>query len=443
MRVLVVSSEPVAARMAGPAIRSYELARALARRFDVTLAAPAPPPGETVPIEAPLTYLPAGLADYHTLARAIAAHDVVVAQQLPPRLLSRIWRLPTRLAVDLYNPTVVEVLPASASRPPAAAGRQRRVAVEAAAAHLAAADLVLCASERQRDLWLGGMGLRGLLAGGAPVAVVPFGTPTARPAAEAGGGPIRREWPAIGADDRVLLWGGGIWDWLDAPTAIRATGLLRDRSPAVHLVFPGVRRPAMAERDRHRAAADAVALATSLGLEGRRVHFGSGWVPYAERGAWLLDADIGVSAHPAGLEAHFAFRTRVLDYLWAGLPVVATAGDALAARVAAAGAGREVPAGDAEAFAAACVALLDAPADAKAAASTLGAGLAWDRVVEPLVDWIEHGPKLAATRARRRAVQAATLAQYGPIVRETLTTDGPAHLVRKLGANLGRAVRRR
>ena len=42
------------------------------------------------------------------------------------------------------------------------------------------------------------------------------------------------------------------------------------------------------------------------------------------------EADLGVSAHRDHLEARYAHRTRLLDYLWAGLPVVATRGDALA-----------------------------------------------------------------------------------------------------------------
>ena len=54
------------------------------------------------------------------------------------------------------------------------------------------------------------------------------------------------------------------------------------------------------------------------------VFFNDGWVPYAERGAWLAEADIGVSAHFDDIETRFAFRTRLLDYLWAGLPIVTT-----------------------------------------------------------------------------------------------------------------------
>ena len=37
---------------------------------------------------------------------------------------------------------------------------------------------------------------------------------------------------------------------------------------------------------------------------------------------YLLDADLAVSAHFDDIETRFAFRTRLLDCLWAGLPVV-------------------------------------------------------------------------------------------------------------------------
>ncbi len=39
----------------------------------------------------------------------------------------------------------------------------------------------------------------------------------------------------------------------------------------------------------------------------RSVIFLEQWVPYAERGAYLAEADVGVSAHLAGVETHFAF----------------------------------------------------------------------------------------------------------------------------------------
>ncbi|MGZ8649697.1 MAG: glycosyltransferase, partial [Solirubrobacteraceae bacterium] len=104
--VLVLSSEPAAERMAGPAVRAVELARALCAEHDVTLAAPAPSraPDDRIRL------IEAGFEDFDTLLAAARAHDVVVAQELPPTLLGRLARLSTRLVLDLYNPIVMEVL---------------------------------------------------------------------------------------------------------------------------------------------------------------------------------------------------------------------------------------------------------------------------------------------------------------------------------------------
>jgi len=429
--------------MAGPAIRALELARALTARCEVTLAAP----GRT-PVDG-LARIDAGLSDYDLLLDAARAHDVVVAQLLPPRLLTRVARSPVRLAIDFYNPTVIEVLEGTRSRPSASRNRLRATVRAAATAHLAAADFIACASERQRDLWLGAMALRGLLdpepeasepALRSRIDVVPFGIPEQPPQSTAGGGAVLRDRLGIPADHRVLVWGGGIWDWLDAPTAIRATALLPDD---VHLVFLGAQRPAMAERDVHRAGAAAVELARELGLEGTRVHFNEGWVPYAERGAWLRGADLGVSAHPDHLETRFAFRTRILDYLWAGLPVVTTRGDELGDRVGREGLGRAVASGDPDAFAAACRDLLADPEPARARVRAVAPELSWRRAVGPLERFCRSGTVRPGTIARDRALRRATLAQYSPIAREALATDGAPFLVRKLGRNLGRAIRRR
>jgi glycosyltransferase involved in cell wall biosynthesis len=420
--------------MAGPAIRAYELARALAGEAEVTLAAPAP----SEVLDERFALLEAGLAEYDALLAAVRAHDVVVAQLLPPRLLARVWREPARLVVDLYNPTVVEAIEATRGKPAASRARLNRIVGRAAAAHLAAADLTLCASERQRDLWLGVLAGRELLEPDSleRFAVVPFGVRSEPPRrAEA---PVMRG-TLVPEDARILLWGGGIWDWLDAPTAIRAAARLPDD---VHLVFQGVKRPALLERDEHAAGARAIALARELGLEGSRVHFNHDWVPYEQRGAWLLEADLGVSAHPAHLETRFAYRTRIADYLWAGLPVVTSAGDVLGDLVATRGLGRAVPPGDDVAFAQACADLLADPSAARAAVAAAAEELRWDRVVRPLLDFCLSGTKRTQNRHRARTIRNATIGQYAPIAMETLTTDGPATLTRKLATNARRVVRR-
>ena len=109
-------------------------------------------------------------------------------------------------------------------------------------------------------------------------------------------------------------------------------------------------------------------------------------VPYDERGAWLRDASCAVSTHHDHLETRFAFRTRMLDFIWAGLPVVCTAGDALSELVERDGLGETVAPGDADGLAAALDRVLGTGRDAYAASfERTREELAWSRAAAPLV----------------------------------------------------------
>ena len=153
---------------------------------------------------------------------------MVVAQALPAQHLRHLARLQTRYVADLYNPLVVEVLEALAPDAPRARATVRQTALSVLA-QCAAADLIICASEKQRDLWLGGMAMAGLLDVDAYredptyrafVDVVPFGLPSTRRSRTVPG--CASAGPPSATDDRVLIWGGGIWRWLDPLTPIRA-----------------------------------------------------------------------------------------------------------------------------------------------------------------------------------------------------------------------------
>jgi len=432
--------------MAGPAIRAYELARALAGAgHAATLAAPAP----SAVSDPEVALLDAGFADFDRLLAAAREHDVLVAQELPAQLLRHVRRLPIRLVADLYNPRPMEVLEAVRDRSRAAQRRAQALARLTTLAMCAAADFIACASEKQRDLWLGGLALHGLIALDryradpslrSLIDVVPFGLPAEDPR-PAGAPVLKGAWPGIGPDDRVLLWGGGIWNWLDAVTCIDAVARLDRLDPPVHLVFQGLDRPGLEPVDAISGTPRALAHAEALGLLGKRVHVNHDWVPYAERGAWLLEADLGVSAHHDHLEARFSFRTRVLDYLWAGRPVVGTEGDALADLVEREGLGRTVPPEDPDAFAAACAALLEDRSAWDAAAGRIAAvrpRLTWAKAVAPLAAYCE---RLERREPRRARIAALTAAQYPPMIPETLERHGPAELARKARRLASRAVR--
>jgi len=447
-RVLVVCAEPIGPQVAGPAIRALELARVLASSHEVTIAAPAP--SQTG--DQRISLIEAGFADYDELSAAVAASDFVVAQSLPPRLLSKLPSLGTRLIADLYNPTVFEVLEAGRDKPTAARRRQQRTVTLASIAQLAAASFVICASEQQRDLWLGVMAAEGLVqiedysrdpTLRSVIDVVPFGLPTNPPAAPTSP-PIRSMFPSIAADDRIVLWGGGVWNWLDPETAIDAIGLIeqqRSGGPRTHLVMMGIGRPASEELDAMRAGQRMLGHLTRSGLEGEVVHVNRGWVDYDERGGWLLEADLGVSTHHDHLESRLAFRTRMLDYIWASLPIVATSGDTLSALIELEGLGLTVPPGDSEALAQAITALLDDPARLAAAELSL-------QQLAPRMTWQRSAAALGAICAGeiatgapdRAALRRTTLAQYPPLLAETHATHGVRGAGSRAWRNLRRAI---
>ena len=72
---------------------------------------------------------------------------------------------------------------------------------------------------------------------------------------------MRKSIPALGENDEIVLWNGGIWNWLDAPRAVRAFALLsrgaprRDSSSWAHPNNPAGCARARSARDRRRPRA--------------------------------------------------------------------------------------------------------------------------------------------------------------------------------------------
>jgi glycosyltransferase involved in cell wall biosynthesis len=275
------------------------------------------------------------------------------------------------------------------------------------------------------------------------VDVVPFGVPDRAP--ERGEPVLKGVWPGIAPGDRVLLWAGGVWRWLDPLTPIRAVERLRERGRPVHLVFLGTGRPSLDPANIPTTAEQATMFARERGLAGQCVHFNSGWVPYAERGAYLLEADLGVCAHHDHLEARFSFRTRVLDHFWAGLPSVVSGGDAIGDLVDRQGLGRAVAPDDDEAFAAACAELLDDAGAYAAAAERVrdaAASFRWSEVARPLVRFcVEHADR-PARRPARATLARATYGQYPAILADARDRGGLGEAVSRIPRHVARLLRR-
>jgi glycosyltransferase involved in cell wall biosynthesis len=388
-QVLLLSGEPLGREMLGSAIRTYELGRALAPHADVVLASP-DAGREAADLDLPVVSF--HRADPRPLHPHLQRADAVVCQPPWPHVAAALRRSGARLIFDLYDPEPFEALEFLADRPAPLRRLVSALTWDRISSALRSGQHLMCASEKQRDLWLGSLMAAGLLDAAtydrdptlrSLIDVVPFGVPDAPPAS--GGRGPRDALEGVGADDSVVLWNGGIWNWLDAPTAIRAAGLLSERRPDLRLVFMG----AATQGPARRATAEAQAVAAQLGLLDRIVFFHDQWVPYAERAGWLAQADCAVSTHVDHLETRFAFRTRLLDCFWSGLPVVCTQGDDLSARVEADDLGATVPEQDPEALAGALERVLDRGREAYAPAlAAAREEYAWSRVVAPLVGWV-------------------------------------------------------
>lgn len=406
-RVLLICNDAIGQNMAGPAIRYWEFARVLSHHFAVILAVPpfveqGPPPEASFPAKIKVCRQE---ADLYALARET---EVIVTVGTVLAVHPDLVKLNKPLVLDTYMPFLLERLelytePGSKPDSLLAYEQDRNVLNT----QLRIADFMICASDKQRDYWLGLLSALGRLN---PytyqddktfrrlIDVVPFGLPQkqARHTKQV----LKGVYKSIEPDDEVLIWNGGIWDWLDPFTLIRAIPLVRQRRSKVKLVFMGTRRP-NANIAMRTVIEQAIALSRELDLYDKSIFFNE-WVPYQERQNYLLEADLGVSLHLNHIESKFSFRTRFLDHLWTGLPLLATEGDVLGAELVKLDLGRTVKAGDVTAVAEAIIDMLRNNNDLRQRYQTRMADITtqyqWESVTQPLIDFCAN-PYFAPDKA--------------------------------------------
>lgn len=420
-RILVVTGEPLLERMAGPAIRAWEIAKILSPEHDVRLLSTA---GARVTSE--------DFEVVHASGRGLREQtdwaDVIIFQGFLLEGAPWLKKSSKILVADVYDPMHLEQLEQAKDLGPGGRAASIRETTRVLNEQLRRADFVLCASEKQRDFWLGQLAGQGRINSAvydedesldSLIAVVPFGI-SDKPAVQKRHA-IKGEVPGIGPDDKVIIWGGGVYNWFDPLTLVRAVDRLRRRHPDVRLYFMGLKHPNPGVPDM-RIAWELTQLADELGLTGSHVFFNKGWVPYAERADYLLDADLGVSTHFHHVETAFSFRTRILDYLWTSLPIVATDGDTFGALIKRYGLGATVPAEDVDALARALETYLyddDEAASARAHVQDFAHQYAWSTVLRPLVEFcrlprraadlnyvLEEPKEVARPFHRRRGLRA-------------------------------------
>lgn len=396
LHVLVVTDDVLTHAMAGAAIRAWNLAEILSAEHDVALVT------TSAHCERRSGYFTVEAADERRLQELEHWAHVIVTQGYSLSVIPALKTSGKIMVVDLYDPFHLEALELSKDQRrwtrEETIGQSVRVLNE----QILRGDFFMCASEEQRQFWLGHLSALGRLNAltlsrdstlRRLIDVVPFGLPPEPPRRSAPA--IKGIVPGISTDDRVVLWGGGIYNWFDPITLVRAAALMQERTPEVKFYFLGVKHPDPRSKQMS-VSLRARALAEELGLLGRQIFFNENWVEYDRRADYLLDADVGISLHLDHVETEFSFRTRILDYIWAGLPIVATDGDAFATIIADSGIGLIVPPEDPPAVVDALSRLCGdfaLSSRCRAATQDLRSKFAWPEVTKPLTSFCrDPGP---------------------------------------------------
>lgn len=353
--VVVHTPDVVGDRMAGPGIRAWHLAAELGKHFPTRLIARSE---GSAPRDVTLI-------EHNSPAAREALREASVLVGQPARRFRK-QRRAQRIVYDLFDPTVLELRELYGNAPSL---RQRiHLAAEwgRLTEGLGRADLLICAARKQRDFY------GRLQSNDAPWIEVPFGIDLVETRV--------CEKP----HDNIVVWGGGIWEWLDPATALDAVLRVNAEGIRAKLLFLGRARPNRNLIDRRRDDRFAELLARG----GEHVSANDEWVPYRERLSWLRAGKIAIMLHRRTAEAEYSIRTRLFDAIAAGTPVVASAGGFAADLVEREGLGIVVPPEDTGAAAEAIRRLLSDDEFHTTAVRNLERirpQFAWEVVTRPLV----------------------------------------------------------
>jgi glycosyltransferase involved in cell wall biosynthesis len=287
--VVVATPDIIGERMAGPGIRAWHLARELSRHVRTTLIAKTDASTDAIVIP----------KDTPQAEEAVEGADVLIGQ---PARGFRKRRRSQKLVMDLFDPLVLELRELYGNAP----SLRQRIHLAAEWSRLMFAlrqgDVLIAATPHQKKFY------DQLRSSDAPWLEIPFGVDLAE---------LR---PCKPPHDNLVIWGGGLWEWLDPRTAVDAVLQLNREGLRCNLLFLGGTRPNMHAIDRRRE--DRLAQLVASG--GPNVSTNGEWVPYRERLSWLRSGKIAIMLHRSTQEAEYAIRTRLFDAIAAAVPVVVT-----------------------------------------------------------------------------------------------------------------------
>ncbi len=415
-RLLMFTHESLGDKMAGPGIRAWELAKAVgAHGVPVLLATPFPSQrrAANVKICQYVWEVPSTLQQLIDRADAVMATGNVIARVV--NVLGGPIEKP--VIVDTYYlPEVEQIMRNLVKREfsfdPTPAFIQDMFV------YLRQGDYFTCALNNQYDYWLGALLATGRINESTlrenyniehMLGIVPFGIPDEAPEKQAGNR-MKGVVPGIGKDDKILYWGGGIWDWTDPFTYMEALKIVNEKRGDVRAVFGSLHHFSSKIVSEMRAAGRLVEWIERENWLGDKVFF-LDWVNYDQRAAYLLESDLGIFLAPNTLESRFAIRSRLIDHLWTALPGVLSKGDEMANVLASTGLAKLIEPHDVRGTADAILEFLECP-DLRARLDVeLGPYRkqnSWFAVVNPIVEFMRSPRRAPDSEYARSTIRYMT-----------------------------------
>ena len=189
-------------------------------------------------------------------------------------------------------------------------------------------DFFLCASSAQKDYYKGVLSAVGRINPATYnddlILIAPYGI--YREPAVQQNRPINAMIGANADKYKKILWFGGIYPWFDLRDLVDAVAKLNKTVPA-KLIIVGARNPFNSHPDFTRRYDELVEYIAKPELS--ELVLMQDWVPFDDRVDWYLDSDIVTVVNRLGEENKLAWRTRLVDFVWADLPIITNGGDPL------------------------------------------------------------------------------------------------------------------
>jgi len=335
-RILVISHDRVGKSMAGPGMRYHQIAIELSKKFAVSLATFNPAYLDGLD-EVPYKFFDIHVQQYQKI---FDKFDAIFALWLSPEMITYAKSKNIQLIFDMYAPGPVEEMVSKIFSGHIDSNDEYNYTalIEYQKSFFHSADFIVCSNPIQKDFWTGFAFASGAVSpaqyASFPVydriAELPMGINLDDLKFKTNVNPLLKRIPKLKESDFVVVWTGGIWDWFDATTPLKAMKKLVDGGTnIVKLVFLGTRHP-NSDVPEMKETKLAFKLAKDYGLIDKYVFFLDGWIPYEERVDYFSSADAALYAHKPSIEAQYSHRTRVLDHFLMNIPTIATRGDYLA-----------------------------------------------------------------------------------------------------------------